>query len=44
MRARGKCPRLAWLKGHKHISELASVNTKDEELSGQVLDFIRTIR
>ncbi len=40
----GKCPRLAWLKGHNHISELASVNTKDEKLSGQVLDFIRTIR
>jgi acetyl esterase len=40
----GKCPRLAWLKGHNHISELASVNTKDEELSGEVLDFIRTTR
>lgn len=38
----GKCPPLAWLKGHNHISELASVNTKDEELSRQVLDFIRT--
>lgn len=40
----GKCPRLAWLKGHNHISELASVNTQDEALSRQVLDFIRTTR
>lgn len=40
----GKCPRLAWLKGHNHISELASVNTRDEGLSRQVLDFIRTAR
>ena len=40
----GKCPRLAWLKGHNHISELASVNTKDEALSRQVLDFLRTTR
>lgn len=40
----GKCPRLAWLKGHNHISELASVNTKDEALGRQVLDFVRTTR
>ncbi len=40
----GKCPRLAWLKGHNHISELASVNTKDEALAHQVLDFVRTTR
>ncbi|MGO8919684.1 MAG: alpha/beta hydrolase [Stellaceae bacterium] len=40
----GKCPRLAWLKGHNHISEVASINTKDEALSRQVLDFVRTTR
>lgn len=40
----GKCPRLAWLRGHNHISELASVNTKDEALSRAVLDFIHTTR
>jgi acetyl esterase len=38
----GKCPRFTWLKGHNHISELASVNTKDEELGRLVLDFIRS--
>lgn len=40
----GKCPRLAWLKGHNHISEIASINTKDQGLARQVLDFIRTTR
>ncbi len=40
----GKCPRLAWLMGHNHISEIASINTKDEDLARQVLDFIRTTR
>jgi len=38
----GKCPRFAWLRGHNHISELASLNTKDDELGRLVLDFIRT--
>jgi acetyl esterase len=36
----GKCPRFAWLKGHNHISEIASINTKDDELGRLVLDFI----
>jgi acetyl esterase len=35
-----KCPRFAWLKGHNHISELASVNTKDDELGRLVIDFL----
>jgi triacylglycerol lipase len=37
----GKCPRLVWLKGHNHISELASFNTRDRELGGEIVDFIR---
>jgi acetyl esterase len=40
----GKCPRLAWLKGHNHISEIASINTRDEAFAQQVLDFIRSTR
>jgi triacylglycerol lipase len=40
----GKCPRFAWLKGHNHISELASLNTRDDELGRLVVDFIRVTR
>jgi acetyl esterase len=40
----GKCPRFAWLKGHNHISELASFNTGDQELGSQILEFIRATR
>lgn len=35
----GKCPRLAWIKGHNHISEMASINTRDQELGRQIVDF-----
>ncbi len=40
----GKCPHFAWLAGHNHISETASIDTKDEELGRDILDFIRATR
>ncbi len=39
----GKCPPLAWLKGHNHISEVSSIDSDDQELSGRVLAFIRAV-
>jgi acetyl esterase len=38
----GKCPAFVWLKGHNHISEVASFDTKDEELGREMLDFVRS--
>lgn len=40
----GKCPRFAWLAGHNHISEAASIDTKDEELGRDILAFIQATR
>ena len=40
----GKCPRFAWLAGHNHISEMASIDTKDEELGRDILAFIQATR
>src|SRR5579883_2196354 len=40
----GKCPRLAWLKGHNHISEVASFDTADQALGDEILDFIASSR
>ncbi len=36
----GKCPRLIWLKGHNHISEMASFDTPDHELGDALWDWI----
>ncbi|HUJ75897.1 MAG TPA: alpha/beta hydrolase [bacterium] len=38
-----RCPRLAWLKGHNHISSMASFDTADQEFSNQVVDFVRSL-
>jgi len=37
----GKCPRFTWLKGHNHVSQVASFDSPDEELGLQILGFIR---
>jgi triacylglycerol lipase len=36
----GKCPRMIWLKGHNHISEMASFDTADHELGDAILDWM----
>jgi hypothetical protein len=36
----GKCPRFIRLKGHTHISEAASFDTRDRELGRAIVDFI----
>lgn len=35
----GRCPRLLYLPGHSHMSEVYAINTSDTSLSGPVLDF-----
>lgn len=37
----GRCPRLAFLAKHSHMSEVYALNTKDTELSDQVLAFVK---
>jgi len=37
--AQGRCPRLVYLPGHSHMSEVYAVNTDDRSLSGPVLQF-----
>jgi len=40
----GKCPCFAWLKGHNHISEMASFDTADQQFPLEVADFVRRTR
>lgn len=40
----GKCPRFLYLKGHNHISEVASIGSPDDELGRAIADFVRTTR
>jgi triacylglycerol lipase len=40
----GKCPRLIWLKGHNHISEMASFDTADRELGDAILDWMAGLK
>jgi triacylglycerol lipase len=35
----GRCPRLVYLPGHSHMSEVYAINTSDTSLSGPVLEF-----
>jgi acetyl esterase len=37
----GRCPRLLQLKYHNHMSEIAHINTSDDQLGLEVMDFIR---
>ncbi|MCC6210493.1 MAG: alpha/beta hydrolase [Burkholderiales bacterium] len=38
--AQGRCPRLAVLDGHGHISEMYAVNTGDESLTQPLMEFV----
>lgn len=42
-RRRGMCPPLLWLSGHNHISEAASIDTPDDRLGQEILDFAGAI-
>jgi triacylglycerol lipase len=37
----GRCPRFVALPKHSHMSEVYAINTRDTELSGQVLAFVK---
>jgi triacylglycerol lipase len=37
------CPRLLWLGGHNHISEAASIDTPDDRLGRQILNFVGVV-
>jgi acetyl esterase/lipase len=39
--AQGRCPRLVYLRGHSHMSEVYSINTDDRSLGGPVLEFAK---
>ena len=41
---KGRCPRTVLLPGHSHMSEVYAINTKDRELTGAALDFVRSAR
>jgi triacylglycerol lipase len=38
------CPRLSRIKNHNHISEAAHINTLDESIGPEIIDFIKTRR
>lgn len=40
----GKCPRFIWLKGHNHISEMASFDTPDRELGETIVNWIGALK
>lgn len=40
----GHCPRMLFMKGESHISEVFSIDTADKTVSGPVLDFIKSVR
>ena len=39
----GKCPPLVWLAGHKHMTEIASIDTTDDRLGREILAFVQTV-
>lgn len=39
----GKCPDFLWLSGHNHISETASLDTKDDRLGRAIVEFVRSV-
>lgn len=39
----GKCPAFVWLSGHNHMSEIGSIDTKDDRLGREILDFVLTV-
>lgn len=40
----GRCPRTVTLVGHSHMSEVYAINTKDTQLTGQILELVRNAR
>jgi acetyl esterase len=39
----GKCPPFLSLAGHNHISEIASIDTKDDRLGRAIVDFVMAV-
>ena len=39
-----RCPRTVTLAGHSHMSEVYAINTRDTQLTGQILEFVHTRR
>jgi len=39
--AQNRAPRTLWLEGHNHTSIIAAMDTADDRLGGEILDFIR---
>ena len=39
----GMCPPFFWLSGHNHLSEVASLDTRDDRLGRQIRDFVRQV-
>lgn len=42
--AKRRAPRLIWLAGHNHNSSIAQLNTAEEQLGRQIIEFIETGR
>lgn len=40
----GKCPRFLYVTGHNHISEVASIGSKDDQLARPLVEFIKAAR
>jgi acetyl esterase len=38
-----KCPPFLWLSGHNHSTEIRGIDTKDDRLGQQILEFVGTI-
>lgn len=39
----GKCPDFLYLSGHNHISEVASIDTKDDRLGRAIVEFVNSV-
>ncbi len=39
----GICPPFLWLSGHNHISEIATLDTKDDRLGRTIADFVKRV-
>jgi hypothetical protein len=44
MCAAHRCPRIHWLRGESHMSEVYSINTADHALTDLMLGFMRRQR
>lgn len=40
----GKCPRFLYVVGHNHISEVASIGSKDDQLALPLVEFVKAAR